>query len=89
MTVRSTGSCWRAGTGTGGAGELARRGVRTPIVLIDSATPYPGFTTIGPDAAEGIDAVVDHLLRVHDHPSVSLIIGDTVDATPTAASPAG
>ena len=69
------------GTGTGGAGELARRGVRTPLVLIDSATAYPGYTTIGPAAADGIDAVVDHLLRVHDHPSVSLILGDTVDAS--------
>jgi LacI family transcriptional regulator len=68
------------GTGTSGVGELARRGVRTPIVLIDSATAYPGYTTIGPAAADGIDAVVDHLLRVHDHLSVSLIIGDTVDA---------
>lgn len=68
------------GTGTGGAGELARRGVRTPLVLIDSATAYPGHTTIGPAAADGIDAVVEHLLRVHDHPSVSLILGDTVDA---------
>ncbi|HET9872711.1 MAG TPA: LacI family DNA-binding transcriptional regulator [Propionibacteriaceae bacterium] len=68
------------GTGTSGAGELARRGVRTPVVLIDSATVYPGYTTIGPDAAAGIGAVVEHLLRVHDHRSVSLIIGDTVDA---------
>lgn len=68
------------GTGTGGAGELARRGVHTPVVLIDSATPAPGYTTIGPDAANGIAAAVDHLLRVHQHPSVSLIIGDTADA---------
>jgi LacI family transcriptional regulator len=67
------------GTGTSGASELARRGVWTPIVLIDSATAYPGYATIGPAAADGIDAVVDHLLRVHDHPSVSLIIGDTAD----------
>jgi LacI family transcriptional regulator len=69
------------GPGTNGAGELARRGVRTPLVLIDSATPYPGYPTIGPAAADGIDAVVDHLLRVHDHPSVSMILGDTVDAS--------
>ena len=69
------------GTGTSGAGELARRGVRTPIVLIDSATAYPGYSTIGPAASAGIDAVVDHLLRVHDHPSVALILGDTVDAS--------
>ena len=69
------------GTGTSGAGELARRGVRTPVVLIDSATAAPGYTTIGPAAADGLDAVVDHLLRVHDHPSVSLILGDTVDAS--------
>jgi LacI family transcriptional regulator len=69
------------GTGTSGARELARRGVRTPLVLIDSATANPGYTTIGPAAADGTEAVVDHLLRVHDHPSVSLILGDTVDAS--------
>jgi LacI family transcriptional regulator len=69
------------GTGTGGAGELARRGVLTPVVLIDSATASAVYPTIGPAAADGIDAVVDHLLRVHDHPSVSLILGDTVDAS--------
>jgi LacI family transcriptional regulator len=68
------------GTGAGGGvGELARRGVRTPVVLIDSAAPYPGHHTIGPDAADGIDTATDHLLRVHQHPSVSLIIGDTAD----------
>ncbi|GAA3633251.1 LacI family DNA-binding transcriptional regulator [Microlunatus ginsengisoli] len=68
------------GTGTTGAGELARRGVRTPVVLIDSTSPYPGHITIGSAAADGVDAVVEHLLRVHDHASVSLIIGDTADA---------
>lgn len=69
------------GTGTADLSQLTRRGVRTPVVLIDSATPYPGYTTIGPDDINGIDAVVDHLLRVHRHPSVSMIIGDTVDAS--------
>lgn len=68
------------GTGTGAVGELARHGVRIPVVLIDSAAPYPGHVTIGPGAADGIDAATDHLLRVHDHPAASLIIGDTVDA---------
>ena len=67
------------GTGTGAVGELARRGVRTPVVLIDSAAPYPGHLAIGPDAAAGIDAATDHLLRVHGHSSVSLVIGDTAD----------
>lgn len=67
------------GTGTGGVGELDRRGVRTPVVLIDSAASYPGHNTIGPDAADGIDTATDHLLCVHHHRTVSLIIGDTVD----------
>lgn len=67
------------GTGAGAVGELARRGVNTPVVLIDSASPYAGHTTLGPDAASGIDAAVDHLLTVHGHPSVSLIIGNTAE----------
>jgi LacI family transcriptional regulator len=68
------------GTGPGDLGELARRGVHTPVVLIDSAAPYPGHTAIGPNASSGIDAAVDHLLRVHDHASVSLVIGDSAQA---------
>lgn len=67
------------GTGAGAVGELARRGVRIPVVLIDSAAPYPGHLTIGPDAAAGIFAATDHLLRVHQRPTVSLVIGDTAD----------
>lgn len=67
------------GTGTGTLGELARRGVRTPVVQIDSAAPVPGHLAIGPNATDGIDDVTDHLLRVHQHASVSLIIGDTAE----------
>lgn len=67
------------GTGAGTIGALARRGVSTRVVLIDSASPYAGHTTLGPDATTGVDVVVDHLLTVHDHASVSLIIGDTAD----------
>ncbi len=67
------------GTGTGGIGELARRGVRTPVVLIDSAAAYPGHLTIGPNAAAGIEAATDHLLRIHGHAAISLIIGDTAE----------
>jgi len=67
------------GTGAGVVGELARRGVRTPVVLVDSAAPHPGHLTIGPDATAGIEAVTDHLLTVHDHASVALVIGDTTD----------
>lgn len=60
--------------------DLARRGVQTPVVLIDSTTPIPGYATIGPDAAGGIGAAVDHLLQVHHHDAVSLIIGDSAEA---------
>lgn len=67
------------GSGTAGVGELARRGIRTPVVLIDSASPYPGYAALGSDNAAGIDVTVDHLLRVHEHRSVSMIIGDTAD----------
>ena len=68
------------GTGAGVVGELAQRGVRTPVVLIDSAAPHPGHLTIGPDATAGIEAVTDHLLTVHDHASVALVIGDQAQA---------
>jgi len=67
------------GTGTGTLGELARRGVHTRVVQIDSAAAQPGHTTIGPDATGGIDDVTDHLLRIHHHSSVSLIVGDTAE----------
>jgi LacI family transcriptional regulator len=60
-------------------GELLHRGVRTPTVLIDAASPVTGFTTVGPDASRGTAALVDHLLRVHRHVSVALIIGDSAD----------
>lgn len=59
--------------------ELTRHGVQTPVVLIDSATPFPGCPTVGPNATEGIAEAVDHLLRVHRHHSVALIMGDTAD----------
>ncbi|MFT4295490.1 MAG: LacI family DNA-binding transcriptional regulator [Micropruina sp.] len=68
------------GAGVGRVGELARRGVRTPVVLIDSTVPFSGYATVGPDSAGGIAEAVDHLLGVHRHPSVALIIGDTVEA---------
>lgn len=68
------------GAGVGRVGELARRGVRTPVVLIDCTAPLSGHATIGPDAAGGIAEAVDHLLRGHGHPAVALIIGDTVEA---------
>lgn len=68
------------GAGTGSVSEFARRGVQTPLVLIDSASPYPGYTTIGSNNLAGIEATVVHLLRTHRHRSVSMIIGDTADA---------
>jgi len=68
------------GAGTASVGDLARHGVDTPVVVIDAATPYPGYPALGPDSASGVDAIVDHLLRVHQHDSVSLILGDSVTA---------
>lgn len=68
------------GAGVGRVGELARRGVRTPAVLIDATVPLSGYATIGPDSTGGVATAVEHLLRVHRHPSVALIIGDTVEA---------
>ncbi len=68
------------GAGVGRVGELAQRGVRTPVVLIDSTVPFSGYATVGPDSAGGIAEAVDHLLQVHGHPSVALIIGNTVEA---------
>lgn len=68
-----------AGTSYGRLHELSRQGVRTPIVLIDSATSFPGFSTVGPAAAAGAAAVVEHLLSVHHHRGVALVIGDNAD----------
>lgn len=62
-------------------GELVKRGVRTPIVMIDSAVPLSGYASVGPDAAAGMAAAVEHLLHVHDHRDVALIIGDTVEVS--------
>ena len=60
-------------------GEPSTRGQRIPVVLIDAASPHPGHTTVGADAAAGTARVVDHLLDVHRHASVALIIGDSAD----------
>lgn len=67
------------GAGNGGVAELARRGIRTPVVIIDSAAPFPGYATVGPDAVGGVTAAVDHLLRIHQHASVGLVMGDSAD----------
>lgn len=68
-----------AGTSSGRLNELARQGAHTPIVLIDSASAFPGYATVGPAAAAGAAAAVEHLLIEHQHPSVALVIGDTAD----------
>ena len=70
-----------AGTSRGRLSELARQGVHIPIVLIDAAAAFPGYSTVGPAAAAGAAAGVEHLLTVHRRPSVALVIGDTADAT--------
>jgi len=61
-------------------GDLSRGGRRMPVVLIDAASPIPGYTTVGPDGAAGTSRVVEHLMDVHRHASVALIIGDSADA---------
>lgn len=67
------------GTGSGRVAELARGGIRTPVVIIDSAAPFSGYSTVGPDAVDGVATAVDHLLCLHRHPSVALVIGDSAD----------
>ena len=69
-----------AGTSRGRLSELARQGVHIPIVLIDSASAFPGYATVGPAAAAGSAAAVEHLLVEHQHPSVALVIGENADA---------
>jgi LacI family transcriptional regulator len=46
-----------------------------PIVLIDCASPFAGYTAIGPASREGACSLVDHLITVHGHQSVALIMG--------------
>jgi LacI family transcriptional regulator len=66
-------------SGLSGIEELSRHGRRTPVVMIDAMAPFPGYTTVGVDAATGTARVVEHLLDVHGHESVALIIGDSAD----------
>nr|WP_300149790.1 LacI family DNA-binding transcriptional regulator [Propionicimonas sp.] len=66
-------------TAVGRLEELHRHGTQPPVVIIDAAAPVPGYATVGPDAADGMSMVVGHLLGLHDHQSVSLIIGDSVE----------
>jgi LacI family transcriptional regulator len=46
-----------------------------PSVLIDSAGPVPGRTTIGPGAADGAATLVRHLVQVHGRTRIALAIG--------------
>lgn len=67
------------GAGVSRIGELAQRGLRTPVMLIDATTAFPGYSGVGADAVGGTVDVVDHLLTTHRHPSVAMIIGASVD----------
>ena len=60
-------------------GELAGRGRRMPVVLLDAASPLHGYTTIGPDGGAGTSRVIDHLMDVHGHASVALVVGESAD----------
>lgn len=66
-------------TAVGRLEELRRYVTPPPVVIIDAAAPVPGYATIGPDAAEGMEAVVGHLLDRHGHRNVALIIGNDVE----------
>ena len=46
-----------------------------PTVLIDCATPFAGYTAVGPDSRDGARRLVDHLITVHGHQSIALIMG--------------
>ena len=46
-----------------------------PSVLIDSAGPVPGRTTIGPAATEGAATLVRHLAQVHGRTRIALVLG--------------
>ena len=48
-----------------------------PTVVINSASPVPGFHALGPDATQGARIAVDHLLAVHGHASVALVTGES------------
>ncbi|MFT4110384.1 LacI family DNA-binding transcriptional regulator [Propionicimonas sp.] len=68
-------------TAVGRLEELLRRGPQPPVVIIDAAAPVTGYAAVGPDAADGMARVVGHLLEVHQHRSVSLIMGEVEPAT--------
>ena len=46
-----------------------------PTVLIDCATPFAGYTAVGPDSRDAARLLVDHLITVHGHQSIALIMG--------------
>jgi LacI family transcriptional regulator len=46
-----------------------------PTVLIDCATPFAGYTAVGPDSRDAARRLVDHLITVHGHQSIALIMG--------------
>jgi len=45
-----------------------------PTVLLDRPAPYPGLSSIGPDAYAGATAAMEHLMAMHHVASVGLII---------------
>jgi len=66
-------------TAMGRLEELRRRGAHQPLVIIDAASPVPGYATVGPDASKGMATAVEHLLSTHHHQGVALVIGDEVE----------
>jgi LacI family transcriptional regulator len=55
---------------------------RRPIVLLNVSGTFPGYYGIGATARDGAYALVDHLIAVHGHTSVTLIIGESSEKVP-------
>jgi LacI family transcriptional regulator len=55
-----------------------------PAVVVNSPFPVPGVHALGPDATQGAQLVVEHLLRVHGHRSVAVVSGESSGRRPAS-----
>jgi LacI family transcriptional regulator len=66
-----------------GAADLPGLGyANRPTVFIDSTVAVPGYRALGPDAATGSWAAVEHLIATHGISTIALIIGPSGDPLP-------